>query len=236
MKSDVNKTDIADQDIALDAYLRTLLEEIPDYQEQIVVDGSESISLKEELIDRYPVNSTKNVTNSVENLPSEKRDESITHPLAVMPTWVENEFQALIFKLDQLVLAVPLTELLRTIKIEKSPTPIPNQPSWFMGLLDEKGNRIGVLDTGQLIFGRHKGALRDLVKQPFNSILISQDGRWGLACDEIVSIKTLNANKVRWRTLRKKRPWLVGTMIDDLIAVIDINQLVPRRKEVKNNQ
>jgi len=147
-----------------------------------------------------------------------------------MPEWARSEFQALFFKVDKFILATPLTELLRTIEVDKKPTKIPGQPSWFMGLLDTHEQRIGVLDTGQLIFGKTIGQQRDLEKQPFQRILITHDGRWGLACDEILSIGKLEPDKVRWRTLRQKKPWLIGTVIDELTAVIDVNHLVPHRK------
>ena len=147
-----------------------------------------------------------------------------------MPDWAKDEFQALFFKVDKLILATPLTELLRTIKIDKAPTKIPGQPSWFMGLLDTNEQRIGVLDTGQLIYGKSRGQQRDLGKKPFQRILITHDGRWWLACDEIISIGKIKPDKVRWRTLRKKKPWLIGTVIDELTAIIDVNHLVPHRK------
>ncbi len=151
-------------------------------------------------------------------------------PLAVMPEWSQQEFQALFFKVDKMILAVPLTELLRTITFDRKVTKIPEQPSWFMGLMDELDSRIGVLDSGQLILGKSRGRQRNMQDKPYTSILITADGRWGLACDGVLSIGKLTPEKVRWRTGRKRRPWLVGTVIDELIAVIDIQKLVPHRK------
>lgn len=135
------------------------------------------------------------------------------------------------FKVDQLILATPLIELSRTIKMERKPTKIPGQPSWFLGLLDENESRIGVLDTGQLIFGKSRGSLRNLEENPFQRILITQDKKWGLACDEILLIGKLKPEKVRWRTIRQKKPWLIGTVIEELTAIIDVRQLVPHRKK-----
>ena len=89
---------------------------------------------------------------------------------------------------------------------------------------------IGVLDTGQLIFGKNRGSQRDLEARPFKSILITRDKRWRLACDEILSIGRLKPEKVRWRTCRQKRPWLIGTVIEELTAIIDLQALVPHRK------
>ena len=222
MHSEKNEQKVVHQEIALDTYLSTLLDEIPD---DILVDQDE-----EKKVETVVKNKTEKNVEQQARIKSKELSVKTVNPLTIMPDWSQHEFQALFFKVDKLILAIPLTDLLRTIKIDDSPTSIPGQPSWFMGLLDTHDQRIGVLDTGQLIFGKNKGQQRDLEIQPFESILITHDGKWGLACDEILSIGKLEPEKVRWRTMRKKRPWLVGTVIEELTAVIDINQLVPHRK------
>ncbi|MBS3954917.1 MAG: chemotaxis protein CheW [Methylomicrobium sp.] len=146
-----------------------------------------------------------------------------------MPDWTRYEFQALFFKVDQLVLATPLTELSRTLKFDGETRSVPGQPSWFIGLLQEHEKNVGVLDTGQLIFGKVIGQQRNLLEQPFKSLLITQDGNWALACDELLNIGKLLPEQVRWRTYRKQRPWLIGTVIDGLAAVVDVNLLTSRR-------
>jgi len=228
MQSKKFSPQVVQQEIALDSYLSTLLDEIPSNtdldQQELKVEAKPKI-----------VKQVKTSTPVVEKIivKTDNQDSDVTkpvRPLAVMPEWARSEFQALFFKVDKFILATPLTELLRTIEVDKKPTKIPGQPSWFMGLLDTHEQRIGVLDTGQLIFGKTIGQQRDLKKQPFQRILITHDGRWGLACDEILSIGKLEPDKVRWRTLRQKKPWLIGTVIDELTAVIDVNQLVPHRK------
>ncbi|MCK5189337.1 MAG: chemotaxis protein CheW [Methylococcales bacterium] len=222
MHSEKNEQKVVHQEIALDTYLSTLLDEIPD---DILVDQDE-----EKKVETVVKNKTEKNVEQQARIKSKELSVKTVNPLTIMPDWSQHEFQVLFFKVDKLILATPLTDLLRTIKIDDSPTSIPGQPSWFMGLLDTHDQRIGVLDTGQLIFGKNKGQQRDLEIQPFESILITHDGKWGLACDEILSIGKLEPEKVRWRTLRKKRPWLVGTVIEELTAVIDVNQLVPHRK------
>jgi purine-binding chemotaxis protein CheW len=217
---------VVQQEIALDSYLRLLLDEIPSDNITVLPEQNPSPTktlLTNEQVALKPVIAVKPNDTKVQ---PEKR----LNPLSIMPEWTQDEFQALFFKLDNLILATPLTALLRTIKIEAKPTNIPGQPSWFMGLLDTNEQAVGILDTGQLIFGKTIGQQRDQDKQPFKSILITHDGKWGLVCDEILSIGKLEPEKVRWRTLRKKRPWLVGTVIEELTAVIDINQLVPHRR------
>lgn len=223
---------IIQQELALDAYLSTLLDEIP---EQIFQDEKPaSIQVK---VEDKPVEPVAPIIIVPRSTPQPLPVATVTvdkpvkmHPLSVMPDWSQHEFQALFFKVEHLILATPLTELSRTIKIDRNPGKIPGQPSWFMGLLDEHDSRIGVLDTGQLIFGKLHGMQRDLEANPFKSILITHDKRWGLACDEILSIGRLKPEKVRWRTSRQKKPWLIGTVIEELTAIIDLQALVPHRK------
>jgi len=225
---------IIHQELALDAYLRTLLEEIPEggaeSETVIQVIQPPSATIATETIEQTSAFVKKRVVESREIDVATAEKPTKVQALSVMPDWSRHEFSALFFKVDNLILATPLTELLRTIKIERSPTKIPGQPGWFMGLLDEHDTRIGVLDTGQLIFGKTRGSMRDLQENPFKRILITQDKRWGLACDEILSIGKVTPEKVRWRTQRQKKPWLIGTVIEELTAIVDVRQLVPHRK------
>ncbi len=220
---------VVEQEVALDSYLSLLLEDIPSDIPSEPVEKKQTpkkIRVKKEPVKEEIVEPVAKVKADKSTKQTEKR----LNPLSIMPEWTQHEFQALFFKLDNLILATPLTGLLRTIKIEDTLTSIPGQPSWFMGLLDTNEQAIGILDTGQLIFGKTIGQQRDREKQPFKSILITYDGKWGLVCDEILSIGKLTPEKVRWRTLREKRPWLVGTVIEELTAVIDLKQLIPDKK------
>jgi purine-binding chemotaxis protein CheW len=221
---------IVQQQLALDAYLSKLLDEVPD----AVTNEGESCSIKpigvsEEKLEQSEVIHESQV-QSLQTQSSVSANLVILHPLSIMPDWTQHEFQALFFKVEHLILATPLTELSRTIKIERKPCKIAGQPSWFLGLLDDQDNRIGVLDAGQLVFGKSRGSQRDLETNPFKRVLITKDKRWGLACDEILSIGKLKPDKVRWRTSRQRKPWLIGTVIEELTAIIDLQQLVPHRR------
>jgi len=225
---------IIHQDLALDAYLRTLLDEVPEADEEALA------FVEEPPVVRTAPKPKAEPVKRIETAPVVIRQQSnLVQPenpaklqaLSVMPEWAQHEFQALFFKVDQLILATPLIDLSRTIKLERKPGKIPGQPSWFLGLLDDQDSRIGVLDTGQLIFGKSRGGQRNLEENPFRRILITQDKKWGLACDEILSIGKLKPEKVRWRTSRQKKPWLIGTVIDELTAIVDVTQLVPHRKK-----
>ncbi|MGR9046712.1 MAG: chemotaxis protein CheW [Gammaproteobacteria bacterium] len=219
---------IVHQELALDTYLKTLLEELP------------AVETDPECEPR-PVPVTKPGTGLALTRPvkpaeatrpklASRQGTAVAKPLAVMPEWAHYEFQAIFFKVGKLILATPLTELSRTLKFDRESTKIPGQPSWFLGLLEDQNTKIGILDTNQLILGKSQGMKRDLIEQPFKSLLVTQDGKWALACDELLSIAKVMPEQVRWRTDRRSRSWLVGTVIEQLTAVIDVSQLTPRRK------
>ena len=229
-----NSRQVVHQELALDTYLRTLLEELPAFEpepapEPEIAPAQLPVSLLKPATSPA-VKSPVHRENAVKPKPVPQESATVALPLAVMPEWAQHEFQAIFFKVGQLILATPLTELSRTLKFNRVVTKIPGQPSWFMGLVQDQDKKIGILDTGQLILGKAQGLKRNLTEQPFKSMLVTQDGNWALACDELLSIGKLVPEQVRWRTNRQSRPWLIGTVIEELTAVIDVNQLTPRRK------
>jgi purine-binding chemotaxis protein CheW len=216
---------------ALDTYLSTLLENIS-------IEAVPKVTVEEQVI--FSELDSKTIVSEQEQLTeivassSIEAEIPITHPLVVMPQYAQEEFSALFFKVGHLILAVPLIDLGRTLKIDAKLTSIPQQPIWFMGLKLDQDKKIGVLNMAYLIHGRSKAEKRSYADNPFKNIILTEDTNWGLACDEIISIKKISPDQVRWRTDRKQRAWLVGTIVDDLVVIIDINELVPKRS--KNNK
>ncbi|MGR9117018.1 MAG: chemotaxis protein CheW [Gammaproteobacteria bacterium] len=232
MTASKNSQRIVHQELALDTYLKTLLEELPDLEAapEPELAPVQMLAPRLKSVTDVPAASSEKQQTIAKPQPALEQSAKPASPLAVMPEWSQHEFQAIFFKVGQLILASPLTELSRTIKFDRAVTKIPGQPSWFLGLFEDQSKKIGILDTGQLILGKAQGQKRDLIEQPFKSMLVTQDGNWALACDELLSIGKLMPEQVRWRTNRQNRPWLIGTVIEQLTAVIDVNQLTPRRK------
>lgn len=219
---------------ALDTYLSTLLANISIESVPEVIIEESVVSSK--LVSDVAVSVQEVVAEKKEILSSEKEgvDTPVTHPLAIMPQYAQEEFSALFFKVGHLILAVPLIDLGRTLKFDAKLTSIPQQPIWFMGLKLDQNKKIGVLNMAYLIHGRNKAEKRSYAEKPFKNIILTEDTNWGLACDEIISIKKITPDQVRWRTDRKKRSWLVGTIVEDLVVIVDINELVPKRTKTTN--
>lgn len=150
--------------------------------------------------------------------------ETIAPPIADgPPPWAANEFQALLFKVGGLTLAVPLIELSGIQEWEKGKvTPMPGHISWYLGLMQYRGRSVPVIDTAELVLPPDK--LQRLPLAPaerIQRVVFIDDGRWGLACDEVAEVITLEPEQVRWRSDRTKRRWLAGTVIEHMCAIID---------------
>ncbi len=218
---------IEEQELALDSYLATMLAEIP---------VTELIEEKEQQVKEVVSPAVKVQTIAVKKqeqqteLVVDVASSAVVKALSVMPKYAQDEFSALFFKVGNLVLAAPLTDLSRAIKFDGKVTKIPQQPLWFMGLRAESEQKIGILNMAYLIQGKNRAGIRDYQQQPFANVILTEDGQWGLACDELLTVAKLTPEKIRWRTDRKNKPWLVGTVIEQLVVIVDINELVPKRK------
>lgn len=140
------------------------------------------------------------------------------------PQWAQVPFECLIFKVGGLQLAAPLVELGSIYPLENTDalTEIFGQKQWFMGLLPVKEYNVRTMDTALVVMPeRYDAAMRDNYRYVVS--LFGSD--WGLAADAVVGTTLLDPAAVRWRGERSKRPWLAGTLIDQMCALFDIAQL-----------
>jgi purine-binding chemotaxis protein CheW len=151
------------------------------------------------------------------------------------PSWAQERFECLLFSVGGLTLAVPLAELGSIYPLAENDelTPLFGQISWFMGLLTSKGNNIRTVNTAKVVMPeRYQAAMADNFKY-----VISINGvDWGLAVDNVSSAVTLDPDDVRWRSQRSKRPWLAGTVVDHMCALLDVSQLANMFLEQDQNE
>lgn len=139
------------------------------------------------------------------------------------PHWGQERFDALLFDVSGLTLAVPLVALGQIVRIEKGElTPIFGQTDWFMGLLESNVGRLRVINTALFVMPEKYDA-RFLDSAEY---AISLDGvRWALAVDRVNQPISLDPTEIKWRTERSKRPWLAGTVKSQMCALLDIPQM-----------
>lgn len=141
---------------------------------------------------------------------------------AQRPEWSERPFECLIFTVAGLQLAVPLVLLGAIHRIEEDIKPLPGSPRWYMGVRVGSQQNLRVVDTAEWIMA---GRVPANVRDNYRFVIRLDNSEWGLACDDVAQSFTLSPNDVRWRTARSKRPWLAGTVIEQMCALVDVRTM-----------
>lgn len=144
-------------------------------------------------------------------------------PVAVaQPEWRERPFEALLFDVGGLTLAVPLVSLGTIHSLESEITPLFGQPDWFLGILPTPAGNLKVLDTARWVMPeRYAPALQNDLR-----FVISVQGHdWGMAVHGVSRSIKLNPEQIKWRSQQGKRPWLAGTVIEHMCALLDVSAL-----------
>lgn len=139
---------------------------------------------------------------------------NVYHPTAA--------FQVLFFSIGKLNLAVPLESLSGIFrKSDEKITAIPGSAVWHIGLMKHKGNTINMVDTAKLIVPSHR---QDIVddRRSYRYFILIDDNKWGLGCHSVAEVVTLNPNEVKWRSNRTLQPWLAGTVVEKMCALLDV--------------
>ena len=136
--------------------------------------------------------------------------------------WREEPFEALLFNVGGLTLAVPLVSLGTIHALDGPITPLFGQPDWFLGLLPSQEGNLKVLDTARWIMPeRYQPSLRDDLR-----FVISVEGHeWGMAVHGVSESIRLEPSQIKWRSGQGKRPWLAGTVIEHMCALLDVGAL-----------
>lgn len=169
-----------------------------------------------------PVEAPSELVRTQEAVASTPELAAVSEPAALRPDWSEHPFECLIFTVAGLQLAVPLVLLGAIHRIEEDIRPIPGSPRWYMGIRPDAHQNLRVVDTAEWIMaGRVPANARD----NYRFVIRLDNSDWGLACDDVAQSFTLSPGDVRWRTARSKRPWLAGTVIEQMCALVDVRTM-----------
>ncbi|RRJ84973.1 CheW domain-containing protein [Aestuariirhabdus litorea] len=215
-------------------------EAIQEYLDGLLQDATaRALMLDEAVAPQEVVEVVKEVelpTPSLEITPQVKEE-----PVAVVesaptaigrPEWSRQRFECLLFKVAGLKLAVPLIELGTIYPLDEPLTPLFGQPDWFLGLYKHTGKSIRVMDAAKWVMPeRYSPELNEGLKY-----IISLKGcDWALAVHDVAEAIQLDPDAVRWRTERGKRPWLAGTVIGEMCALLDVERLSSLICEAESN-
>lgn len=211
MSGKLERPVLVDQQVALSAYLDSLLREVPVESEA----GAE-----------------KPAAVHLLRQPGAAEEESVAAPAEAaarvatesqLPDWVETRFQCLLFNVRGLTLAVPLEKLCGITEWTDGVTKLPERPAWFLGVMTYRERQAGIVDTAGVVMPERLDGTT--TPTAYAHIIFFDEGRWGLACERVDQVITLGKDQVRWRTSRTKRPWLAGTVVDQMCALLDIDAL-----------
>jgi len=197
---------------------------LPSVKPPVVEEGSIRQELKKTDITektQEPNNTTQLSEDSLlETAEDPDSDDSILYK--IYPDWAQNRFECLLFSVCGLTLAVPLTELGAIYPITEELTPIFGQVDWFLGLLPVKGRNIRVVNTARVVMPER---FEEKESKQLGYVISINGVDWGLAADVVSSAISLEPENIRWRGKRSKRPWLAGTVVEHMCALLDVNQL-----------
>ena len=139
------------------------------------------------------------------------------------PAWAEEPFECLLFDVAGLTLAVPLVCLGSIYPLAGHDlTPLFGQPDWFLGILPSQAGNLKVLDTARWIM---PDRYRDDFRQGLQYVISVQGYEWGLAVHQVSRSLRLDPAEIKWRAHRGQRPWLAGTVIEHMCALLDVSEL-----------
>ncbi|MDH0640407.1 chemotaxis protein CheW [Pseudomonas sp. GD03860] len=139
------------------------------------------------------------------------------------PAWAAEPFECLLFDVAGLTLAVPLVCLGSIYSLAGHElTPLFGQPDWFLGILPSQGGNLKVLDTARWVM---PDRYREDFRQGLQYVISVQGYEWGLAVHQVSRSLRLDPNEIKWRSQRGQRPWLAGTVIEHMCALLDVAEL-----------
>lgn len=139
------------------------------------------------------------------------------------PEWAEEPFECLLFDVAGLTLAVPLVCLGSIYPLAgQDLTPLFGQPDWFLGILPSQSGNLKVLDTARWVM---PDRYREDFRQGLQYVISVQGYEWGLAVHQVSRSIRLSPDEIKWRSQRAQRPWLAGTVIEHMCALLDVAAL-----------
>ena len=143
--------------------------------------------------------------------------------------WASSQgVECLIFKVAGLKLAIPLPLLGGVFNVNDKVTPLFGQAKWSLGVWQSDEQKLTVVDSAQLIMPERG---KSLVDEGYSYLIQLDRAPWALACQEITDTVTLGEQSIKWRGEGSKRPWLAGTVIAEMCALIDVPGLLSLLEE-----
>lgn len=186
---------LLDHGLALDRYLQELLGDAPSRLAAVAADRQQERSRSD--------------AGDVE-----------TTPPAQEPARLTGVLRARVLHVGGVSLAVPLERVNRVVTESGQLKALSGAVPLLLGVLSYPGGEARVVDTAGLILPQDNSPRRAANAAQF---VVLDEGRLALACSRIGEVIELQDSDVKWRTAAGKRPWLAGTVLKQMCALLDID-------------
>ena len=140
-------------------------------------------------------------------------------------TFEGKEFQALMFNVAGMDIAVPLISLGGINRMDKEVTQLFGKPDWFLGLTPGINGNINVVDSCRWVMPERYGEAKSKGLN-YSFIIMLGDTQWGLACSHVQNAVTIDPDNIKWRSQDSKRPWLAGMLIEERCVLLDVDVMI----------
>jgi len=209
--------------------LKGILDKVND--DIIITDGNQKSENNQQTLQlESAIDEAKIVTSDLleaDALPlPDKVIETIPSPLEDgIPEWGRGTFQSLIINVGELKLAVPLMKLGGIHRIDPEPTPMPEKPDWYLGLIAASSGNISLIDTALWIMPE-KYQIAKAKGLDYRFLVLLNESRWGLACTKVDNAILLSEDDIHWNKKSSKHPWLAGMVRKEMCALVDVDTLL----------
>ncbi len=217
-------TRLANMDRVVQGYLETLLSEAEVRPESA---PTEPRSLSKGASSAPGIGSTPVLSSVSQSVDPEQASERTAGGApdqreSSLPEWAARHFQALLFDVAGVSLAVPLISLSGILKWSGERSVLPGQPDWHLGVFVHNGRRVGIVDTARIVMPERVAGAPPAGRLTQGHLLLFGEGRWGLRCDHLSGALEVENTDVRWRSWQGQRPCLAGTIVDRLCMLLDV--------------
>ena len=89
-------------------------------------------------------------------------------------------------------------------------------------LFRSQSGNLKVIDTARWVMPER---YRDECREGLQYVISIEGCEWGLAVHQVSRSIRLDPREVKWRSQRTQRPWLAGTVIEHMCALLDVSAL-----------
>ncbi len=223
MSSENRRGRLAAERVALDLYLDSLYEDVQPEQEG----AAPVIALVPESPRRAAREEHGQEPRQGELQPRAQREGIEPYPAgAGGDSLAESDAGALrllLLRLGGLNISVIASEVERVTDLPDSLLPAPQGDHLCLGMLDEGGDRVPVLDLAHLVLPERLRSSQAACSP--GSLLLVASGSLGLACHGVEGVVSVAHDAINWRSERVNRKWLAGTVPELDSALLDTSVL-----------